>query len=68
MTDLETFRAETRAWLEANCVTDQAAGRLGIHRQTLRARITTLESLLDLDLSRFGDRAELWSALQLADG
>ena len=57
-----------RAWLEANCVTDQAAGRLGIHRQTLRARITTLESLLDLDLSRFGDRAELWSALQLTDG
>ncbi|NUJ89695.1 PucR family transcriptional regulator [Plantibacter sp. MCCC 1A11337] len=57
-----------RVWLEANCVTDQAAGRLGIHRQTLRARIGTLESLLDLDLSRFADRAELWSALQLADG
>lgn len=57
-----------RCWLESNCVTDQAAVRLGIHRQTLRARITTLESLLDLDLSRFGDRAELWSTLQLMDG
>jgi purine catabolism regulator len=62
-THLET----ARVWLEANCVTDQAAGRLGVHRQTLRARIATLERLLDLDLSRFADRTELWSALQLAE-
>lgn len=56
-----------QCWLEANGVTDQAAARLGVHRQTLRARLNTLERLLDLDLTRFGDRAELWSALQLVE-
>ena len=53
------------AWLENNGAWDRAAKQLGVHRHTLRNRITTLEKMLALDLDRFGDRAELWAALQL---
>ena len=53
------------AWLENNGAWDRAAKQLGVHRHTLRNRITVLEQVLGLDLERFGDRAELWAALQL---
>ena len=52
-------------WLENNGAWDRAAKQLGVHRHTLRNRITTVEKVLALDLDRFGDRAELWAALQL---
>ncbi len=57
--------ASAGVWLEHNGAWDPAARQLGIHRHTLRNRITTLERLLALDLRRFADRAELWTALQL---
>ena len=54
-------------WLENNGAWDPAAKQLGIHRHTLRNRISVLEKVLALDLERFGDRAELWAALQLGE-
>ncbi len=56
-----------RAWLDANGAWDPAARALGIHRHTLRARITELETLLALDLSTFAGRAELWAALEFRE-
>ncbi|KQR88322.1 PucR family transcriptional regulator [Microbacterium sp. Leaf179] len=63
----ERLRASARAWLEANGAWDPAARGLGIHRHTLRARMAHLEQLLQLDLSSFAARAELWAALEFAD-
>jgi purine catabolism regulator len=54
-----------RVWTDHNCAWDPAAKALGIHRHTLRHRVTTAGSLLGLDLDTFRGRAELWSALQL---
>jgi len=54
-----------RAWLDANTAWDPAARVLGIHRHTLRARIDELGELLELDLSSFGARAQLWAAMEL---
>lgn len=56
-----------RVWLTHNGVWDPAARELGIHRHTLRSRVRRVDLLLDLDLEGFGDRAELWAALQLLD-
>ncbi|MGK9149098.1 PucR family transcriptional regulator [Plantibacter flavus] len=50
-------------WLEANGQWDPAAKRLGIHRHTLRNRITRVEQLLGRTLDTFAARAELWLAL-----
>ncbi|MFT4123090.1 MAG: PucR family transcriptional regulator [Microbacteriaceae bacterium] len=55
-----------RVWLGHNGAYDPAARELGIHRHTLRMRMASLGRALGLDLDRFGDRAELWAALQLA--
>jgi len=52
-------------WLAHNCAWDPAAKQLGVHRHTLRNRISVIEQLLGLDLDRFADRAELWAAVQL---
>jgi len=60
------LREAARAWLDANTAWDPAARALHIHRHTLRARIDELGALLDLDLSTFGGRAQLWAALELA--
>ena len=56
-----------RAWLDANGAWDPAARSLGIHRHTLRARMTELEALLAVDLSTFAGRAELWAALEFRE-
>lgn len=61
------LRESARAWLDANGAWDPAARGLGIHRHTLRARMTQLEQLLRRDLSTFAARAELWAALELDD-
>lgn len=52
-------------WLRHNGAWDPPAKELGIHRQTLRNRIASLESLLDIDLGAFASRSELWTSLHL---
>lgn len=42
-----------------------AAASLGIHRNTLRGRLTRIEALLERSLDSPDDRAELWVALRL---
>ncbi|MDQ1169043.1 purine catabolism regulator [Microbacterium proteolyticum] len=59
------LRDSARAWIEANGAWDPAARALGIHRHTLKARIAQLERVIELDLSTFAGRAELWAALEL---
>jgi purine catabolism regulator len=50
-------------WLAAHGQWEAAAGRLGVHRHTLRKRIRRAAELLDRDLDSPGVRAELWLAL-----
>lgn len=57
-----------RVWLEHDARFEPAAAALGIHRHTLRSRITQAARLLDTDLSTFPARAELWAALQTVSG
>lgn len=71
---LDSERADHRAllhtaavWLAHNGAWEPAARALDVHRHTLRNRLQTLERLLGLDLTRFEDRLELWTALQFAD-
>ncbi|KEP74951.1 hypothetical protein HR12_01830, partial [Microbacterium sp. SUBG005] len=59
--------ASARVWLDANGAWDPAARSLGIHRHTLKARVAHLEQVLEIDLSSFAARAELWAALELAE-
>ncbi|WP_436775590.1 helix-turn-helix domain-containing protein [Yinghuangia sp. YIM S09857] len=42
-----------------------AGSRLGIHRNTLSGRLRLIEALLDRDLHRIGDRAQLSLALRI---
>jgi PucR family transcriptional regulator, purine catabolism regulatory protein len=55
-----------RTWLDSDGVYDIAARRLGIHRHTLRARVSDAERLLGRDLSGFAARADLYAALRAA--
>ncbi|MEU4015179.1 PucR family transcriptional regulator ligand-binding domain-containing protein [Microbacterium sp. NPDC028030] len=55
-----------RTWLEHDARAESAAAALGIHRHTLRSRIAQAGALLDVDLSTFPARAELWTILQTA--
>ncbi|MGO2747506.1 PucR family transcriptional regulator [Microbacterium sp.] len=55
-----------RTWLEHDARFESAAAALGIHRHTLRSRVAEASRLLDLDLSSFPARAELWALLQTA--
>lgn len=55
-----------RTWLEHDARVDPAAAALGVHRHTLRSRITQSGALLEIDLSSFPARAELWALLQTA--
>lgn len=59
-TDLERT---LRVWLEHDAKLDAAAAALGVHRHTVRSRVAQASALLDLDLSTFPARAELWVAL-----
>ncbi len=52
-----------RAYLEANGQWESAASELGIHRHTLRGRITRVEELLRCDLGEARVRAELLLSL-----
>ncbi|KAA0962755.1 PucR family transcriptional regulator [Microbacterium sp. ANT_H45B] len=61
--ELET---SVRIWLEHDAKSEAAAAVLGVHRHTLRSRITQAGVLLGFDLSSFPARAELWALLQTA--
>lgn len=54
-----------REWLAHHGQWDPAAARLGVHRHTLRNRMSKVAELLDVDLDSPGTRAELWLTLQL---
>lgn len=55
----------TRVWLRRNGAWEPAARELGVHRHTLRNRITAVERALDIDLDDVDARTELWTALRL---
>ncbi len=55
-----------RVWLEHDAHSERTAAALGIHRHTLRTRITQAAGLLGSDLSSFPARAELWAVLRAA--
>lgn len=54
---LHTFLAENGAW-------GAAAARLGVHRQTLAARVRRIEHVTGLSMSSADDRAAAWLALR----
>ncbi|MBZ4487917.1 PucR family transcriptional regulator [Microbacterium sp. cx-55] len=56
--------ATLRAWLDNDASHESAARALGVHRHTVRARLTLVEQVLGRDLASFAARAELWLALQ----
>lgn len=59
--------ASLRAFLEANGHWESAAAVLGVHRHTLRGRVTKVEELLGVDLGDARVRAELLLAVLVAD-
>jgi purine catabolism regulator len=63
----ETMLDTLLVWLQHNGAWDPAARELGVHRHTLRNRVSAADILLGIDLDTFGARAELWAALQLLD-
>lgn len=56
---LRVFLEENRSWV-------RASERLFVHRQTLIARISRIEKIIDRDLSSMEDSAECWLAVQAA--
>lgn len=62
--DTEILLVSAATWLAHNGAWDPAAKLLGVHRHTLRSRISIVEDLLGLNLDRFAHRAELWAALE----
>ncbi len=54
----------SRVWLDHNGHWESAAREAGLHRHTLKARISRVGALLQLDLDEFSQRAELWALLQ----
>lgn len=54
-----------RAWLGHHGQWEPAAAELGVHRHTLRNRITTAGQLIGRDLDSPGVRGELWLALEM---
>ncbi|MBL3699835.1 helix-turn-helix domain-containing protein [Leucobacter luti] len=58
---LRIFLEENRSWV-------RASERLFVHRQTLIARISRIEKIIDRDLSSMEDTAECWLAVQAAIG
>jgi purine catabolism regulator len=53
-----------RVFLECNRSWQRAAGRLGVHKQTLVYRMQRVEQLTGRKLAETGDVAELWFALR----
>ncbi|MEU5773520.1 PucR family transcriptional regulator [Streptomyces venezuelae] len=63
LTDNEALTSTLRTWLSLHGSWDRTAVALGIHRNTVRQRITRCESLLGSDLNDPDIRMELWFAL-----
>ncbi|MEU6995213.1 PucR family transcriptional regulator ligand-binding domain-containing protein [Streptomyces sp. NPDC046465] len=59
----ETLTGTLRTWLSLHGSWDRTAVALGVHRNTVRQRITRCESLLNTDLNDPDTRMELWFAL-----
>lgn len=66
-TEQDTLRSTLRSIAQTNGLRGPAAAQLGIHRNTLRDRITRIERLTRRSLADPDDRAELWLALRLDD-
>ena len=62
------LRQSLFCWLAHNGLIDPAARELGIHRHTLRRRLTRVEQLLDVSLASPTTRSELWLELVLTSG
>lgn len=60
------LEATLRAWLENDTRYDATADALGVHRHTVRARVAQAARVLEVDLSGFPARAEIWAALRLS--
>lgn len=58
------LRGTLRAFLAHNGQRGPAAAELGIHRNTLRDRLTRIERLLGRSVDHPDDRAEMWLALR----
>jgi purine catabolism regulator len=54
-------------WLRHNGAFDPAARELGMHRHSLASRVSHGAQLLRIDLDQFAGRAELWTAISLAE-
>ena len=54
-----------RVWLRCNGAWEPAARELGVHRHTLRNRITAAERALGVDLDDVEARTDLWLALSV---
>jgi len=59
--------ATLRAWLGQHGSWDRAAAVLGVHRNSVRHRISHVERLLGRDLGTADERASLWLALTWLD-
>ncbi|MFD3781401.1 PucR family transcriptional regulator, partial [Streptomyces sp. NPDC058612] len=62
-----TQAATLRAWLAHHGSWDRTAAALGVHRNTVRQRITRTAVLLNRDLDDTDTRMELWFALRALD-
>lgn len=60
--------ATLRSYLEHNCGIEATARALGVHRNTLRARLRTAERVMGRSLDVPRHRLELWAALALDAG
>ncbi|MFD6433993.1 PucR family transcriptional regulator [Streptomyces venezuelae] len=62
----ETLTSTLRTWLSLHGSWDRTAVALGVHRNTVRQRITRCTTLLNTDLNDPDVRMELWFALSRA--
>ncbi|MFD9353317.1 helix-turn-helix domain-containing protein [Streptomyces sp. NPDC060031] len=60
-------RDTLRAWLAHHGSWDRTAGALGVHRNTVRQRVSRCAALLATDLDDPDTRMELWFALRALD-
>ncbi|MFD0162847.1 helix-turn-helix domain-containing protein [Streptomyces decoyicus] len=67
LTDSPPLLATLHNWLSLHGSWDRTATALGVHRNTVRQRITRIAGLLDTDLDDPDVRMELWFALRSLD-
>ncbi|WP_435603147.1 helix-turn-helix domain-containing protein [Streptomyces sp. bgisy130] len=67
LADSPPLLATLHNWLSLHGSWDRTATALGIHRNTVRQRITRISGLLDTDLDDPDVRMELWFALRSLD-